>query len=186
MRRRISRSRMVWVAPVALLWAAPLLGAPKEVAVRWEELAPLVEKREIETVLTNGVHLRGRVEQVLPEALVVKVKRTSDPDLVPKGHTRIARDLVSELTVRWKRPLARILLPVAFYFAGQLGWSAASSGVGREPGNAEMYVVTVLSSIAGYAIGDVLDRRRLAVRIIPAAPSPTSSWAIRAKGGHKE
>ncbi len=56
------RSRTIFLV---LLWAAPLLGAPKEVAVRWEELAPLVEKRQIETVLTNGVHIRGRVEQAL-------------------------------------------------------------------------------------------------------------------------
>jgi hypothetical protein len=35
MRGRRSRSRMVWVALVALVWVAPLLaGAPKEVAVR--------------------------------------------------------------------------------------------------------------------------------------------------------
>jgi hypothetical protein len=62
------------------------------------------------------VHIRGRVEQVLPEALVVEVKRTSDPNLVPKGHTRVAREAVSELTVRWKRGPARALLAVAGWF----------------------------------------------------------------------
>ncbi len=61
MRRRIRRSGMLWAAFLVALWAAPLeAGAPQEVTVRWEELAPLVEKRQIETVLANGVHIRGR------------------------------------------------------------------------------------------------------------------------------
>jgi hypothetical protein len=185
MRRRISRSRMVWVAPVALLWAAPLLGAPKEVAVRWEELAPLVEKREIETVLTNGVHLRGRVEQVLPEALVVEVKRTSDPNLVPKGPTRVSRELVSVLTVRWKRRLGRILMPIAFYVGGGIGYMALSGAMGRDGASkAEEFLIAALLVIAGYGVGDVLDQRQLAVRIVPAPASPMLSVDIRPEGEH--
>ncbi len=80
------------------------------VTVRWEELA--LEKRQIETVLANGVHIRGRVEQVLPQALVVEVKRTSDPNLVPKGRTQVGRELVCCFTVRWRQGPARALLAI--------------------------------------------------------------------------
>ena len=56
--------RLAWVRPVALvalLCGAPMVSArQKEVHARWDELTPLVEKREIETVLAIGVHVRGR------------------------------------------------------------------------------------------------------------------------------
>ncbi|HXG33911.1 MAG TPA: hypothetical protein VNJ11_11135 [Bryobacteraceae bacterium] len=187
MRRRIRRSGMLCAAFLVALWRAPLeAGAPKEVTARWEELAPLVEKREIETVLANGVHIRGRAEQVLPEALVVEIKRTSDPNLVPKGRTRVARESVSVLTVRWKRPLARILLPAALFFLGQAAWSGVSAAAGREPGEAEAYVATLLWTIAGYGIGDVVDRRRLTIRIVASLASPGLYSVIRSEGKDNE
>jgi hypothetical protein len=166
MRRRITRSGTVPVASVVLVWAVPLLaGAPKEVAVRWEELAPLVQKREIETVLANGVHIRGRVEQVLPEALVVEVKRTSDPNLVPKGHTRVARELVSALTVRWKQGPARALLAIAGLYGLPLLFAASGVASAEELGTAGSLAVASAGAAIGYVMGSELDARWLWVRV---------------------
>lgn len=154
------------MAPVVLVWAAPLqAGAPREVSVRWEELAPLVEKREIETVLANGVHIRGRVEQVLAEALVVNVKRTSDPNLVPKGHTRVARELVSELTVRWKQGPARAVLAVAGWFGLPFLIFASGAASPEELRTAGSLAVASAGAAIGYVMGSDLDARCLRVRV---------------------
>jgi hypothetical protein len=162
---------MVWVAPVVLLWAAPLqAGATKEVAVRWEELAPLVEKREIETVLANGVHIRGRVEQVLPEALVVRVKRTSDPNLVPKGRTRVARELVRALETKWRRATARaVLTPLGTW----LLWHALlrTGAVDEETvGAGQAILIYAVGGTAGYLLGWRIDQRRLLIKVLEASP----------------
>ncbi len=103
---------------MALLCVPPMLSAgEKEVQVRWEELSGLVERRDVEMVLTNGVHVRGRAERVLAEALEVRVKKTSDAAVIPQGLTPIPRGLVSAMTLRWKTRWARILLPVGLLFS---------------------------------------------------------------------
>ncbi len=148
------------------LWAAPLeAGAPQEVTVRWEELAPLVEKRQIETVLANGVHIRGRVEQVLPQALVVEVKRTSDPNVVPKGRTRVARESVSVLTVRWKRGPARALLAVAGWFGFPLILAASGVASPEELRTGGWLAAASAGAAIGYLIGSDVDAQYLSVRI---------------------
>ncbi|HXG34566.1 MAG TPA: hypothetical protein VNJ11_14465 [Bryobacteraceae bacterium] len=158
---------------LALLWAAPLeAGAPEEVTVRWEELAPLVEKRQIETVLANGVHIRGRVEQVLPEALVVQVKRTSDPNLVPKGRTRVARELLSSFTVRWRQGPARALLAVGLPFAilsflGAVGVATAE----LNPVAANLTFLGV-APVVGYLLGAEIDTKSLRVMLEKRDPAP--------------
>jgi hypothetical protein len=70
---------------MALLSEAPALGArEREVVVSWERLAPLVEQREIEMELAEGVCLRGRILRLLPEGLELFVTETPEPALVPK------------------------------------------------------------------------------------------------------
>ncbi len=161
---------------LVLLCVVPLLSArEKEVRARWEELAPLVERRDVETVLTNGVHVRGRAEKVLPDALEVRVKKTSDEAVIPKGRTRIPRELVTVLTVTWKQGPARFLLaPVVgaggFVLLLYLGvfpdpdsygwkvipyWAAAGYGVGW----------------VGYKLGAEIDLKRLRIVVVRGAPA---------------
>ena len=53
---------------------------------------------------------------MLPEALEVRVKKTSDAAVIPKGRTRIPREQPAVLTVRWKRSSLRYVLAPA------MGW----------------------------------------------------------------
>jgi hypothetical protein len=171
-RPRTQPTRKAAFILLALVRAAPLLaGPPKEVAVRWEELAPLVEKREIETVLANGVHIRGRVEQVLPEALVVEVKRTSDPNLVPKGPTRVEREAVRWLQARWSRGAARavltplvglVLLPIALLRTGAVDDDKLTPG--------QIILLYAAGGTSGYLLGWRIDQRRLLIKVIEASP----------------
>ncbi len=155
------------------LWAAPLeAGAPEMVTVRWEELAPLVEKRQIETVLANGVHIRGRVEQVLPQALVVEVKRTSDPNLVPKGpHAGGAGAglLLHGPLASGTRPSTaghRFTLAIP-YFVSKVG--------DLNPPAASVAVLGVAPAAVGYLVGAEIDTRSL--RVIPEKPGPAPARA---------
>ncbi|HXH13426.1 MAG TPA: hypothetical protein VNP04_27080, partial [Alphaproteobacteria bacterium] len=136
--------------------------------------APLVEKREIETVLASGVHIRGRVEQVLPEALVVEVKRTSDPNLVPKGRTRVARESVRWLEARWSRRAARaVLTPLSVY----LLWYALlrTRTVNEESlGAGQAILIYAAGAAPGYLLGRRIDQRRLRIKVIHASPESPS------------
>ncbi|HXG33910.1 MAG TPA: hypothetical protein VNJ11_11130 [Bryobacteraceae bacterium] len=171
--RRMSRSGMLWAAFLVALLAAPLeAGAPKEATVRWEDVAPLVEKRQIETVLANGVHIRGRVERVLPQALVVEVKRTSDPNLVPKGRTQVPRKLLSSFTVRWREGPARALLAVGLplavpYFLFALGLEG--DDLNPRPAN---FVVFGVAPVVGYLLGAAIDTKSLRVVLEKPCPAP--------------
>jgi hypothetical protein len=89
----------------------PLLAAEPEVRARWEELPALVEGRDVEMVLRNGVYVRGRAGEATPDALQVRVRKTSDPEVIPKGPTAIPREQVSVLTVRWRKGPARLRRP---------------------------------------------------------------------------
>ncbi|MCS6951230.1 MAG: hypothetical protein NZM33_00060 [Bryobacteraceae bacterium] len=142
---------------VGWCWLAGLLvaGAPAEVLATWERLPSLVEKRDIETVLLNGVQLRGRVEKVLPDALEVWVKRTSDPNLVPKGRARVSRRLVSAFTVESRQGGARIALGVAGFLG--LPVLLGFSGLGPEMiGAAGYFGIAAVGAILGYVIGAIL------------------------------
>ncbi len=167
---------------LVLVWVAPLqAGAPKEVAVRWEELAPLVEKREIETVLTNGVHVRGRAEKVLPEALEVRVKKTSDAAVIPKGRTRIARELVTVLTVRWKGSLLRYMLAPAMGMGGPILFGSA--GLIGEANPVAVYGLLTVFAIAGYFVGDWLDTREMRLVLVPQRPVEAPAKGEESPGG---
>jgi len=158
-----------------LLSVAPVLSArEKEVHARWEELAPLVERRDVETVLTNGVHVRGRAERVLPDALEVRVKKTSDAAAIPKGRTRIPRELVSVLTARWKTHGGRALLTPTLPIAA--GYSLALLHIGAdEYGTKGGYGLLIGFATAGYLVGDRIDRKSMRVVLVPKRPAQGSS-----------
>lgn len=142
----------------------------KEAVATWEQLGPLVESREIETVLTSGVYVRGRVLKVLPEALDVEVKKSSDRAAIPKGQTRIGRELLSVLTVRWKRRVARAILTPTFGAFCVLCWPALL--LDEDGGSTPVGLAFVAASATvGYLLGDRIDRRRMRVILAPEAPS---------------
>jgi hypothetical protein len=153
---------------LALLFAVPLLSArDKEVHARWEELAPLVEKRDVETVLRNGVHVRGRAEKVLPDALEVRVTETSDAAVIPKGRTRIPREQFAVLTVTWKQGPARYLLPAALV-VGLPYLLFPGLGIDNEAmGTAPLYALLSAVGTVGYLVGARIDGKRIRVVVVP-------------------
>ncbi|MCS6951231.1 MAG: hypothetical protein RMK57_11085 [Bryobacterales bacterium] len=173
MGKRVAEHKAALAMLLAVVLAPALLaGGPKEVVATWAELPPLVEKRDIEAVLLNGVHIRGRVEKVLPEALEVRVKRTSDPNVVPKGRTRVPRELLSEATVQWRQGSARFLLPAVFPIG--IGYYVLAQGVDLErEGSGAILAIWSVGAVIGYLVGSRIDQRRLRIRIDPDRISPS-------------
>ena len=92
----------------ALMFAASLQAAgPQEISLRWNELEPAIAGRQVQMVLPGGARIEGRALVVQPDALVLRITRTSDKKLQPKGETALARSSVSVLRVvksgiRWR------------------------------------------------------------------------------------
>jgi hypothetical protein len=106
---------------------------------------------------------------VLPEALEVRVKKTSDAAVIPKGRTRIPREQPAVLTVRWKRSSLRYVLAPA------MGWGVgilfARLGVIREHDPLFWgYGVLTLFGIAGYLVGEWLDSRQMRLVLVSHRP----------------
>ncbi len=152
------------VAILVLCLPQRLAGGEKEVVARWEELAPLVERRDVEAVLANGVYVRGRALKVLPEALEVEVKKTSDAAVVPKGKTRIPRELLTVLRVRWKKRLARAVLTPAMYVGGGFVLALFHIG-GEELSGIKGSAAAVALAAGGYLIGDRIDTKWMRITI---------------------
>jgi hypothetical protein len=134
--QRSHRCRLAaaFLLPALAFWTQPVLAAEPEVCARWEELPALVEGRDVEMVLRNGVYVRGRAGEVTPEALPVRVRKTSDPAVIPKGPTAIPREQISVLTVRWRKGPGRFLMTLVLAnILELLGESRWLVGEGQRP-----------------------------------------------------
>ena len=71
--------------------------------------------------LPGGVYIEGKVVEVEPSGLRLKISRTSDRAVQPKGEHLIPRQSVSVLHIAEYRKLGRLL--------GTLGAAAAAAGI---------------------------------------------------------
>ncbi|MCL4850733.1 MAG: hypothetical protein KJZ78_05050 [Bryobacteraceae bacterium] len=164
-----SGSMLALLISVFLSMPQVLAAREREVRIPWEELAPLVEGRDVETVLTNGVYVRGRVQKVLFRELEVRVKGTSDAAVIPKGETRIPRELLVSLTVKSRKGPARVLLPPAMVFGVSLILSRFTS-IEDHVSSAVWYPIAIGTGIAGYLLGRRVDTQHLRIIVAPDAP----------------
>jgi hypothetical protein len=161
----------------AVLFTIGMLLAPgiyakdqTEMALRWSELPDAVRSRKIRMMLPNGIHIEGKVEVVEPDQLRVKVTKTSDSKIQPKGPSSIPRSEVSVMQVvrhgyRW-RIIGAIAGPVLT--AGTAAAVVAHTGAGNLRVLVGSTSAGVLgTAVGGYFIGRYADRRIVTVRIVP-------------------
>src|SRR5713226_8333385 len=135
-----------------LLVAFPCSASPKELRLRWSELAPLVLRLKVSLVLPNGTLIEGDAVAVRRDALVINVRHTTDAKAYPKGPNEIPRSSISFLRVTEIRGTAgRLLGGMAGAF---LGWDLAISAInkGKLEGHASVAAllgITALSTAAG-------------------------------------
>ena len=144
-----------------------VLAAPAEqLALRWSELHPVLNGRQIAVQLTDGATVEGRYSSLQTDALSIQVSRTSDPAKHPKGATRLARPELTQITVMrhrgWK---GRII--------GLIAGGGTGAGLGAGLGYYAYVAAAAAAGVVGigYLIGWLADylgsQPEQVVRIIP-------------------
>lgn len=148
------------------LWGA----GPQQLQLKWEELGPRIGHNKVSMALPGGVYIEGKVLDVQPDGLRMKVSKSSDRRSQPKGEHLIPRQSVSVLHMTEYRKLGRVL--------GTLGAAGAAAGISAASHPdlyegpavvavpAVMAVGTVGAAVAGYFVGKRMDKREIEIRII--------------------
>lgn len=174
--------RPIAVRALLGIWILVATAAARErptVEAGWAELPPLLEGREIETVLLDGVRVKGKVIKVAADSIRMKVSKSSDPRQ-PGGERQIRRELFSLIRVKLTRGPARALLAISG-IAGALAIANAKynplpEGFSMAGFVFTMYGLPVALGALGYHLGARVDDKSFDVRIIPpGCPEPRSS-----------
>jgi hypothetical protein len=166
---------------VAILSILPLLAEGAEVLhVKWEDLS-MVQGKTVGISLPGG-SITGKAANVEGDALVVDVKKTSDSKTYPKGTLRVPREKLHRLEMQTKGKTGRAVLTTLGALAGVGGGAAVlasynhclplfgpcsqkhSVGIG-----AAAFVGVPAAGVAGgYFAGNALDKRWMAIEILPS------------------
>lgn len=163
-------------APTTLLVAIALVGqstgmaAPRPLELQWRELSSTIRGQTIQFTLPAGVTLSGDVIVVREEALVVNVRRTSDPKAYPKGNATIPRTSVTVLSMkesdgRWGRKIGSRLGTLSGVLAG--AYVVAKTEPSGGAGLAIFGAITAAGMLGGYFIGRSADTRVTLIRVVP-------------------
>ena len=178
-------SRLRTAAGILLLTGESLLwcGEPRRLQLPWNELGPHITGHKVALVLPNGTHIEGKVRSVERDALRLKISKTSDRKLLPKGERLIPRESVTLIQVTEYRKLGRLLVT-----SGAL---AVAGGIvaAKYPDLYEGAVVVVVPAVTagglvgaglgGYFAGKRLDKTVIEIRVLPD-PAPRIEAAVPA------
>ena len=171
--------RRVIVLPlcVCLLAAGSAQAAENQVlsvrASETELLRDLLSGKRINASFTDGTRLRGRVKEVQDGLLRVNIKKTSNPNSVPRGLQDIPTDRISTVQFTRYEGNKRLLLGTLF-FGGGYGL-AVGIIEGREgySGGRTAAAIGVWSgmTVLGYLWGKKKDKKN--VTLVIQQPDPT-------------
>ena len=176
-------SRLVAILICLLLLQNLSMAARKvELTLPWSELESHIGQRKIALVLSDGIHLVGKVMDITPDSLVLNVTKSSDATSHPKGRTSISRSAVLVIQLNETKGAKRALWSSVGAGAGLLGGWLLAEGVYHVSGEgqgfwAEPTGVGLTLGLAGaggavgYIGGRSSDRVETYIKIIPA-PSP--------------
>jgi len=160
---------------VALLMATILASqsmaaaAPGPVELKWSELGPHIQGRDIKLALPDGAILMGEVEALREDALVLNVRKTSNSKTHPKGNAVLPRTSVSELSLKespgkWGRSVGVSLGGLTGATLG--GYTAVTTANSAGAGLATFLVITGAGTLTGYFLGKAADGRVKRIRVV--------------------
>jgi hypothetical protein len=162
---------LIVLPAVLALGPGPLRSEVRRLDLKWSELGARVDARKIQMVLPEGASVEGKVVGVEPGGLRLRVTKTSERKLVPKGERLVPRQSVSLVRVIEHRWIGRL--------AVSLGAAAATAGIilaaGSDVYEGVLVVIVPASAaagavgagIGGYYIGKRLDRKVTEIRVLP-------------------
>ena len=160
-------------AAALLLSLAPAACAASPQRLTWEELPQLVGKY-VSIALYDGGAVAGRVREVLPDALLIQVSKSTNPAVYPRGPILVPRAKLHVLDLHGKGHKYRVIGAALGFVAGAASGMGVAIGVqgglfsnghGTAAGAAFVGVLAGVTA-AGYAVGNVADRRTTTIRII--------------------
>ena len=177
--------RSLSVLAVFLMMNGNLLGWEPEILlqVRESDLGALIQGKRVALRLVEGALVEGRVREVTANALVVRVKRSSNPTAYPKGTMQIPRAAVSGIEVReaakrLKQTALTIVAALGAFVGGAMIVDAVGLTGGRGGRGTDLWVLEAPEIGAGLAIGAFvavlmnLPRRSKNVTIVEVLPDP--------------
>jgi hypothetical protein len=156
---------------IALLVAATLVRAESgPIELKWNELGSHIQDHDVELVLPDGAFLKGEVEAIRDEALVLNVKKTSDSKAHPKGNAVIPRASVSVLTLelsrgKWGRSVGVTLGTLTGMTLGS--YVAITNTHSAAAGLSTFLSLAGAGSLTGYFVGRTADQRVTHIRVVP-------------------
>ncbi len=156
----------------ALLWMSQGhagAGEPRQIQLSWDQLQSRIEGRKVALTLPDGTSIAGKARAVEPEGLRLKISKTTDRKVQPKGVRLIPRQSVTYLEVTEYRWIGR-LLGTAGAMGAALGIVAAQQidlyeGALVVAVPAGIAAGTIGVGIGGYYIGKRCDKRVTGIRI---------------------
>ncbi len=156
---------------VLLLAISALEAAQGEATWKWSELPRLVTNRKVALVLPSGTHIEGKVVQVEPDGLRMRVSKTSDRTTMAKGEQLIPRPSVSVVRLTEYRKLGRLLCTLGALATAGIVIAAQDIDLYEGPLVAIVPAVaaggTAGAGVAGYFIGKAIDKRVIDIRVAP-------------------
>jgi len=161
----ISTFPRILSAGLILLLGSLAYAADRQTQATWEQLPALVLDKKISTVLTDSTLVEGRVVAVMPDTLVVKVGKTTEPARFT-GTANIPRELVSSLGVArpgWKW---QVIGPIGGFVVGAgAGGAIGASTNDLGPAFTGSVIGAIGGIVAGWALGHHFDRHTTVISI---------------------
>ena len=178
MRAQLAGNVCVWkqviVLPlcVCLLAAGSAQAAENQVlsvrASETELLRDLLSGKRINASFLDGNRLQGRVKEVQAGLLRVNIKKTSDPNSLPRGLQDIPTDRISTVQFTRHQGNKRLLLGTLGTLGGVgLGGGVATATRGDRSGGAYLTVVIIAIGVGalGYLWGKKKDKKNVTLEI---------------------
>jgi hypothetical protein len=164
--------RSVLAILLAVALAAPFAASAESrpIELQWSELGSRLQGRDIELVLPDGTALRGEVEAIREDTLVLNVKKTSNSKAHPKGNALIPRTSVTLLSLnesrgRWGRTVGVTLGTLTGMALG--GYVAAADTRSAAAGLSTFLALSGAGTLTGYFLGKSADDRVTYIRVVP-------------------
>ena len=146
--------------------------APSIVRVKWDQLQDIVTARNIRLVMPDGASLEGKVLAVKPDALVVKLRKTSNPTVYPKGRFELLRTQLRTIeilnrTKRWRIVGVSLGTTAGFFGGLAAGWATGDVWKPAAGFYGPWIGIWGAGTVAGYWIGNVADRHNTTVLVEP-------------------
>lgn len=154
----------ILLAAVVLLFSDSLLAATVGMPLKWSELSPVITGHSVQLNLNKDVTIKGKVLEVMPDAMVVDVSSSSNSKAYAKGRREIPRTSVALISLtRMNGKKGRTigaLVGVGIGIPG--GWFT-----GHLQGAKGGVIGAALTVGFCYLIGWAHDRQTIVIRILP-------------------